>query len=133
MQRFLGFQTPFLAHYLLSVRFSNQKTKNRRCSEVGFILFGTLVNYLDSKSEFFIILCTRHVYHRDTLYSLIFKLIIDHNISATITSLFLPETLGKPLSQTMEEAENGYSTNYEIEKIRRTNDDTKTNEGFSEL
>jgi len=33
----------------------------------------------------------------------------------------------------MEEAENGYSTNYEIEKIRRTDDDMKTNEGFSEL
>ena len=55
------------------------------------------------------------------------------NISATITSLFLPETLGKPLSQTMEEAENGYSNNFEIEKVRGTQDDMKTNEGFSEL
>jgi len=55
------------------------------------------------------------------------------NISATITSLFLPETLGKPLSQTMEEAENGYSNNFEIEKVRGSQVDLKTNEAFSEL
>ena len=55
------------------------------------------------------------------------------NFLATITSLFIPETLGKPLSQTMEEAENGYSNHSETEKISRTKDDMKINEGFSEL
>ena len=65
----------------------------------------------------------------DTLF---LKLTTHRNFLATITSLFIPETLGKPLSQTMEEAENGYSNNSVTEKISRTKDDMKINEGFNE-
>ena len=63
----------------------------------------------------------------DTLF---LELTTHRNFSATITSLFIPETLGKPLSQTMEEAENGYSNSL---KITKTETELKENEAFSEL
>ena len=54
-------------------------------------------------------------------------------ILATISSLFLPETLGMPMSQTMEEAESNYfKTPEDIEREREEAEKGLKNENFKD-
>ena len=54
-------------------------------------------------------------------------------ILATISSLFLPETLGMPMSQTMEEAESNYfKTPEDIEREREEAETGMKNENFKD-
>ena len=54
-------------------------------------------------------------------------------ILATISSLFLPETLGMPMSQTMEEAESNYfKTPEDIEREREEAERGVKNENFKD-
>ena len=54
-------------------------------------------------------------------------------ILATISSLFLPETLGMPMSQTMEEAESNYfKTPEDIEREREEVEKGVKNEKFKD-
>ena len=54
-------------------------------------------------------------------------------VLATISSLFLPETLGMPMSQTMEEAESNYfKTPEDIEREREEAEKGLKNENFKD-